>query len=79
MTIQAKFESALFGQVVRQRRQQKEMSVTTLAVMIGVNKSTIDDIEAGKTTPKLQTAIALCHALQINIQAFWRIEVVPSR
>lgn len=53
--------------LIQQVRKAKGLSQQQLADLMGVPKSTIGRIEAGMTTPKLETLQALAKALNLTI------------
>ena len=59
-----------FGTKVRLERTKRRLSQETLAEMAEMNKKTICAIEAGTTTPSLETANDISNAFQIPLHEF---------
>lgn len=64
--IEAK-SSTLIGNAVKYHRKRAGISQHTLANLAGVGKTTIFDIEKGKTTIRLATLMAVLRTLNITI------------
>ena len=56
-----------FGAKIRERRTALDMTLEELAEMVNRSDREIRDIELGKVEPKLQTALLLCVACQVDI------------
>ena len=67
--IRNKFQSHLW--VVRFSRHMNQQE---LAERVGVNRRTICRIENGKTTPSVELAIRLAKALDVSVDAIFRID-----
>ena len=59
-----------FGMKVRLERAKRRLSQEALAEMADLNKKTICAIEAGTTTPSLETANDIANAFQIPLYEF---------
>ena len=58
-----------FSTLVRDRRQAKGWTQSDLAKRIGIQRSTIIDMEAGARQPRLDTALAVLNALGVSLWA----------
>ena len=56
----------LFGDRVRQRRAELNMSQENLAHRSGLNRSYIGSLEAGQRNPSLETICRLAKALKVD-------------
>ena len=56
------------GQVIRQHREAKGMSVAQLAEKVGVTTRYIYQIEAGERMPRMGVALRIIAALEIDIK-----------
>lgn len=56
----------IFGQVVRQARQEAGVSQEALADLAGIDRSYIGRVERGETTPSLTLIIKIAKALKIS-------------
>lgn len=54
------------GKFIRKRRLEKRMSIEKLAEYSDLSDRSISDIERGTRTPKADTLLAICHALDIK-------------
>ena len=61
------------GQQIRERRQAKPLNQEQLAYFVGLTRSSIAQIEAGKQAPSIFLLYELCEALKISIT-----EVLPK-
>ncbi len=59
-----------FGMKVRLERAKRRLSQEALAEMADLSKKTICAIEAGTTTPSLETANDIANAFQIPLHEF---------
>ena len=57
----------LFGQKIRKLRNLHHMSQAKLAELIDVSTNYIGQIERGDRKPSLETVVALCNALNTNM------------
>lgn len=55
-----------FGKEIRQRRQDKELTMETLAELAGISVNYLGDIEHGKSEPKAYNYTRICMELDIN-------------
>ncbi|MBB71184.1 MAG: transcriptional regulator [Legionellales bacterium] len=58
----------LLGQAVRARRTQSNLRLEDTALLCGVAKQTLADIENGKPTTQLDNILKICHGLGIKLQ-----------
>ena len=56
------------GQIVRKARKRKGLAVEQLANMTGLSPGTIHNIEADKTSPRMDNMLAIMRALDYEIQ-----------
>lgn len=55
------------GQIVRKARKRKGLTVEQLANMTGVGRATIYNIEADKTSPRMDNMLAIMRVLDYEI------------
>ena len=55
------------GNILRNRRMEKNLSIRDLSARSDVAASTISQIETGKTSPNLLTLKSLCNALDLPV------------
>ena len=55
------------GEIVRAARESREITVKQLSDMTGLSLQTIYGIEAGKTSPKMDTMLLIMRALEYDI------------
>jgi len=55
------------GQIIRYHRKQSGLSQARLAVLAGVGKTVVFDVEKGKPTVQLRTLLKLCDVLNIQL------------
>ncbi|MGO5053544.1 helix-turn-helix transcriptional regulator [Lachnospiraceae bacterium LCP25S3_G4] len=48
-------------------RSEQKMSIRRLAILSGISKTTINDIENGKHIPTIETMCYLCYALDVTL------------
>lgn len=60
-----------FGPAVQQARMARGMSQSQLAGELGVTRSTISEIEGGKSTIYLRRILAIARATGIEFTASW--------
>ncbi len=64
------------GPFIRQRRKGLRLSLQDVADRCGCTKSHVWELENGRTTnPTISTALALCRALQCNLNSLLGIDV----
>ncbi len=61
-----KDDAKKLGENLKKIRTKKEISQTTLAETLGVDKSFVSNIENGKTNPTLSTITNLAQALGVS-------------
>ncbi len=54
-----------FGEIIRSRRRDLEMTQSEVAEIVGVDQQTITRIEKHHVEPKFTLGFALCEALQL--------------
>jgi transcriptional regulator with XRE-family HTH domain len=64
----------LFGQRLREIREQKGISQEKLAALAGLNRTYISKIERGERNVSLETAARLASVLEINMMDFFRFD-----
>ncbi len=57
-----------------QVRKEKNVSLVELAKLTGISKSTLNNIENGKTLPKITQLEAIAKALETRIDALYESE-----
>lgn len=62
------------GSRLRELRQERELSLRSLARLSGLSTNALSMIERGKTSPSVSTLYKLSEALGIPITAFFRID-----
>lgn len=67
--------AALLGQAVRARRTQNRLRLEDTALLCGVAKQTLQDIELGRGTSQMNTVLHVCTTLGIKLFiASWQSE-----
>ena len=62
----------MLNEKMREARQQKGISQTELAKLIGVSRQTVNMIENGDYNPTIALCLKLCKALDKNLNdLFW--------
>jgi transcriptional regulator with XRE-family HTH domain len=56
-----------FGQRVRDRRQQLELTQSALADVVGVNRRVIGELERGKPSVQLSIALRVAEAVGLDV------------
>lgn len=70
-----KYEQAMdVGTRLRKLRQERDLSMRSLARLSGLSTNALSMIERGKTSPSVSTLYKLSEALEIPITAFFRTE-----
>lgn len=54
------------GAVIRELRKERGLSISDVHYRIRMNRQAIGEIERGEVTPKLQSILALCEALEVK-------------
>jgi transcriptional regulator with XRE-family HTH domain len=62
---------------VRSLRERKGWSLSELARRAGIGVSTLSEIEAGQSAPRLDTLVALAHALGAPLDTFLHADENP--
>ena len=62
-------EKERFGKLIRDSRENKNMSQEQLAEKCNVTDKSISNIELGKSDPKLSTVMRICNVLEIDVNA----------
>ena len=68
-----------FGKHLRELRRKQRLSQTELALIIGVNHSTISRIENGRENVSLDTIVLLASGLSITPSQLLEGTVIPSQ
>ncbi len=55
------------GQILKEKRQERNLSTRDLSALCGIAASTISQIETGKTSPNLLTLQSICDALELPV------------
>jgi transcriptional regulator with XRE-family HTH domain len=66
------------GRRLRELRTERGISIRALAEQSGLNVNTLSLIENGKTSPSVSTLQQVAAALEVPINAFFEIEIVPQ-
>ncbi|MBR5232370.1 MAG: helix-turn-helix transcriptional regulator [Clostridia bacterium] len=53
---------------LKEARQEKKLSQSALAEMVGVSRNTISSIETGQFSPTLKLAMVICIALDKKVE-----------
>lgn len=56
----------IFGNIVRSHRALNELNQDELAEIVGVDTTTISEIENGRRSPTLNTVIKIAHAFKVT-------------
>ncbi len=59
--------------LVKQVRQEKNMTLETLAKLSGISKGHLSKIERQERDPKLSTIIQIALALKVNVSELYKI------
>jgi DNA-binding XRE family transcriptional regulator len=60
-------DATILGKAVRACRTEAGLTIEEAAMTIGVAKQTLSDLEAGKPTVKLGSALKIAHDLGVNL------------
>ena len=66
------------GKTMRQLREQRGISVRSLAESLGITRSALYKIEAGKTEPKTATIRKFCATLKIPLAYLYTKSFTPE-
>jgi len=66
------------GRRLRELRAERGISIRALAEQSSLNVNTLSLIENGKTSPSVSTLQQVAAALEVPINAFFEIEIVPQ-
>lgn len=69
---------AKIGNILKNRRLEKNMSIRDLSARSDTAASTISQIETGKTSPNLLTLKALCNALDVPVYSLFMDEEISN-
>ena len=61
-------EKEKFGKLIRDNRENKNLSQEQLAEKCRVTDKSISNIELGKSDPKLSTIMRICNVLDIDVK-----------
>lgn len=59
--------------LIKQIRQEKNMTLETLAKLSGISKGHLSKIERQERDPKLSTIIQIALALKVNVSELYKI------
>ena len=59
--------------LIKQVRQEKNMTLETLAKLCGISKGHLSKIEREERDPKLSTIIQIAMALKVNVSDLYKI------
>lgn len=59
--------------LIKQVRQEKNMTLETLAKLSGISKGHLSKIERQERDPKLSTIIQIALALKVNVSELYKI------
>ena len=59
--------------LIKQVRQEKNMTLETLAKLSGISKGHLSKIERQERDPKLSTMIQIAMALKVNVNNLYKI------
>ena len=59
-----------FGELVRRRREQLDMSQEELGALVGIHRTYIGKIELANRVVDLDTAIKICKVLKLDLSDF---------
>lgn len=74
MSIEKNEQTMDVGTRLRELRQERSLSMRSLARLSGLSTNALSMIERGKTSPSVSTLYKLSEALEVPITAFFRIE-----
>ncbi|GIU93154.1 MAG: hypothetical protein KatS3mg011_2060 [Acidimicrobiia bacterium] len=66
-----------FGVRLRELRRERGLSQKRLADMAGVSRQLVGAVEAGRHLPRVDAALALARALQVDLEDLWTEHVAP--
>ena len=69
---------AKIGNILKNRRLEKNMSIRDLSARSDTAASTISQIETGKTSPNLLTLKAICNALDIPVYSLFMEDEIAN-
>lgn len=64
----------MINEKLKKFRKERGLSLRALAEKSGISKSTLNDIETGKSNPSVETLAKIAKALDIKISDFFRAE-----
>lgn len=67
------------GDILKNRRNELGLSLAKLRDLTGLSKSTLSDIENGKSNPKIATLEKICDALDIEIKDVLENEQIQKK
>jgi transcriptional regulator with XRE-family HTH domain len=74
MGVEVKEQTMDVGGRLRELRQERDLSMRSLARLSGLSTNALSMIERGKTSPSVSTLYKLSEALEVPITAFFRTE-----
>ena len=66
------------GRRLRELRLERDLSIRMLAAQSGLNVNTLSSIENNKTSPSVSTLQQVATALNLPINAFFEVKVLPQ-
>jgi transcriptional regulator with XRE-family HTH domain len=76
-TVKAPSLAEVVSKRVRSLRERRGWSLSELARRAGIGVSTLSEIEAGQSAPRLDTLVALAHALGAPLETFLHADENP--
>lgn len=61
----------IIGERIREKRQEKNITLESLAIKAGVTKGLISQIENNRTVPSLPVLLAIIYSLDLDIKVFF--------
>jgi len=62
------------GQIMRRMRNERGLSILDIREVTGLSKSTISDIETGKSSPTAETLQKIADALGVQVKDFFQAQ-----
>ena len=66
------------GQIMRRLRNERGLSILDIREVTGLSKSTISDIETGKSSPTAETLQKIADALGVQVKDFFQAQKRPT-
>lgn len=71
--------SSLLGQRIKKLRKTKNLSQEDLAERINKSVDTVSNIERGKFSPRLDTALEIANALDVEVFELFQVRDMPLK